>query len=259
MTKEIKNKYFKTKNYSMFKKVRGNRDVDPLHVARIVKLIAQRDTKNPIIVNKKMEVLDGQHTLEARKQLGLDVYYLISDSTDATDVAAMNTGNRNWGLKNHLDMHCDRGKSDYQIVRSKMVQFKTPIAETIALMMRRAQVTNEVTNDFRLGKFKIPAGGIAYFDKVAKELVQIAKSVDPDAKKIKRQLIRAYMIISKHKDWNFERLKAAMKSKGGKLSAVTSRDEYIEQIEKIYNGGLVRSKKIDLVRFAKDKSYEEAA
>ena len=62
MTKEIKNKYFKTKNYSMFKKVRGNRDVDPTHVARIVKLIAQRDTKNPIIVNKKMEVLDGQHT-----------------------------------------------------------------------------------------------------------------------------------------------------------------------------------------------------
>ena len=110
-----------------------------------------------------------------------------------------------------------------------------------------------------LGKFKIPAGGIAYFDKVGKELIQISKAIDPSAKKIKRQLIRANMIISKHKDWNFERLKAAMKSKGGKLSAVTSRDEYIEQIEKIYNGGLIRSKKIDLVRFANDKSYEEAA
>ena len=259
MTKEIKNKYFKTKNYSMFKKVRGNRDVDPVHVARIVKLIAQRDTKNPIIVNKKMEVLDGQHTLEARKQLGLDVYYLISESTDALDVAAMNTGKRNWGLKNHLDMHCDRGKPDYQIVRSKMIQYKTPIGETIALMLGQAQVKNEVTQDFKLGKFKIPAGGLANFDKVAKELVQISKSIDPFAKQIKRQLIRAYMIISKHKDWNFERLKAAMKSKGGKLSAVTSRDEYIEQIEKIYNGGLIKSKKIDLVRFANDKSYEEAA
>ena len=259
MTKEVKNKFFKTKNYSQFKKIRGNRDIDPTHVSRIVKLIAQRDTKNPIIVNKKMEVLDGQHTLEARKQLGLEVYFLISDSTDALDVAAMNTGKRNWKLVDHLNQHCDRGKTDYQIVRSKMNQFGTPIGETIGIMLKQASVKNEVTEDFRLGKFKIPAGGLEYFDRVAKELAQIQKAIDPSAKKIKRQLVRAYMIITKHRDWSFERFKVGMKSKGGKLGAVTSRDEYIEQIEKIYNGGLVRSKKIDLIRFVNDRTYEEAA
>ena len=66
--KEIKNKYFATKDYSLFKKSRGNREVDPVHVERIKRLIADKDTKAAITVNKNYEVIDGQHTLKARKE-----------------------------------------------------------------------------------------------------------------------------------------------------------------------------------------------
>ena len=71
MTKEVKNKFFKTKNYSQFKKIRGNRDIDPTHVSRIVKLIAQRDTKNPIIVNKKMETIPLLDRFVANTQVNI--------------------------------------------------------------------------------------------------------------------------------------------------------------------------------------------
>lgn len=66
----------KTKNYSLFKKYAKNRDIDGRHVE---KLIASIKTANlldcePILVNEKMEVIDGQHRLEAAKSLNLDIY-----------------------------------------------------------------------------------------------------------------------------------------------------------------------------------------
>jgi hypothetical protein len=48
-----------------------------------------------------------------------------------------------------------------------------------------------------------------------------------------------------------------MRSKGGKLNAVTSKDEYIEQLDRVYNGGLTRDKKIDLLKFALDRDFDK--
>ena len=71
MNKKIENKFIETTDYTRFKKTRGNRPVDEAHVAQLKKLIADKDLYDPIRVNKNMEVIDGQHTLEARKQLDL--------------------------------------------------------------------------------------------------------------------------------------------------------------------------------------------
>jgi len=66
MNKAIVNKFFETTDYTKFKKTRGNRPVDPAHVEQLKKLISDKDLFDPIRVNKDMEVIDGQHTLEAR-------------------------------------------------------------------------------------------------------------------------------------------------------------------------------------------------
>ena len=67
--KSSNNKFFETRDYSMFKKVRGNRPVDQAHVKQLKKLIAEKDLMDPIRVNSNIEVVDGQHTLQARKEL----------------------------------------------------------------------------------------------------------------------------------------------------------------------------------------------
>lgn len=66
-TNEIK----RTNNYDMFKRLEGNRFVDPKKVNKLKKSINEVGyISNPIIVNEKMEVIDGQHRLEALKELG---------------------------------------------------------------------------------------------------------------------------------------------------------------------------------------------
>ena len=91
MNNSIKNKYFETTDYSKFKKARGNRPVDAAHVAQLKRFIADKDLYDPIRVNKNMEVIDGQHTLQARKELDLKVPYIIINSDDPLDVARLNT------------------------------------------------------------------------------------------------------------------------------------------------------------------------
>ena len=38
----------------------------------------------PIVVNKKMEVMDGQHRLMAAKQLGVEIYYQEEKNLEKT-------------------------------------------------------------------------------------------------------------------------------------------------------------------------------
>ena len=63
MPVNIKNKLFETRDYSIFKRARGNRPVDKGHVAQLKKLIADKDIGDPVKVNRALEVIDGQHTL----------------------------------------------------------------------------------------------------------------------------------------------------------------------------------------------------
>ena len=77
MPVNIKNKLFETRDYSIFKRARGNRPVDKAHVAQLKKLIADKDIGDPVKVNRGLEVIDGQHTLQARRELGLPVPYII--------------------------------------------------------------------------------------------------------------------------------------------------------------------------------------
>ena len=61
------NNCFVTNNYSLFKKTKGNRPINVLHVDRIKKAIAHKDLKLPIFVTKKMDIRDGHHTYQASK------------------------------------------------------------------------------------------------------------------------------------------------------------------------------------------------
>lgn len=70
----------------------------------------------PITVNSKMEVVDGQHRLEAAKQLGLAIFYLIQDKNDQDigDMVLLNTAQKQWGAEDFVKFYAYQGKKPYQ-------------------------------------------------------------------------------------------------------------------------------------------------
>ena len=256
MTKKTKmTNCFVTKNYSQFKKTKGNRPINLAHVSKIKKAIAHKDLKLPIIVTKKGDIRDGHHTFQARKDLGLEIYYIVLDSNDAFDMALLNSNRAGWNYSDYLNFFCTYQRKDYMILKSKIKQYDMPIQEAVAIFNNTVRLTGNMMDDFKEGRFKIPAGALITFDKLAQEMTYINNVFD-ESKGLKRGFIRAYLVADKCPKWDFARFKIGIKSKGSKLLGAVSTEDYISQFQTIFNSGLTANKRIKLARFFEDKEYE---
>ena len=112
-----------TKDYSIFKTLSGNRTKNIPQVKRLSKLIETAPNftyLSPILVNQKMEVIDGQHRIEAYLQHGeetgeyLTVYYIVRDGFGLTEARALNAGSKPWLPKDYAKAYVEGGNPQYQ-------------------------------------------------------------------------------------------------------------------------------------------------
>lgn len=107
------NEILTTKNYGLFKMLNGNRPLNELHVRRLMESFKMEYLLSPVIVNKNMEIIDGQHRLEAAKRLGLPINYIKTNGYGLMEVQLLNTSNKNWGKIEYLNSYCDLGIKSY--------------------------------------------------------------------------------------------------------------------------------------------------
>ncbi len=111
--KEV-NKVYKTNNLSMFKQIDGNRIPNIQHVRRLSDSIRVYGMKcNPILVNERMEVIDGQHRLMAAKEAESFVYYIIVNGYSLSEVHTLNLNQKNWTKKDFMEGYANMGVESY--------------------------------------------------------------------------------------------------------------------------------------------------
>lgn len=92
-----------TKNYDQFtSQVKGNRPINIGHLEKMIKIMKDDYIPNPIIVNSKLEVMDGQHRLEACKHHQLPVYYIVTDDWEIKQIQTINSVVRKWTLADYV-------------------------------------------------------------------------------------------------------------------------------------------------------------
>lgn len=74
---KIVNQVNQTNDYNLFKSLKGNRNVNKLHVQRLKESFKGDYLMSPIIVNQNYEIIDGQHRFNAAKDLSLPVNFII--------------------------------------------------------------------------------------------------------------------------------------------------------------------------------------
>ena len=152
----VKNDIQKTTRYEDFKTILGNRPIFKLAVDRLIKSIMRHDlsAQNPIMVNDKMEVIDGQHRLLALKALGLPVYYIVSHDANLAEVQLLNANVRAWMTVDYLNSYIAQGKPEY----IKLKEFSDKHRLSIPTCMRILEDswdTNVIIPKFREGRFWI--------------------------------------------------------------------------------------------------------
>jgi hypothetical protein len=113
------NKVYKTNDLSMFKVIGGNRVPNPQHIKRLkMSIIENGMLCNPILVNEKMEVIDGQHRLLASKECSSFIYFIILKNYSLNEVHTLNLNQKNWTKKDYMDGYANMGLESYLKLQS---------------------------------------------------------------------------------------------------------------------------------------------
>lgn len=101
---------YETADLSKFKQLKGNR---PVKISKALRdSIAKRGVLTEIKVNRKMEVIDGQHRLAVARELGLPITYTFDDSD--IDVAELNSTSKSWKVEDYIHKYAESGYQSYK-------------------------------------------------------------------------------------------------------------------------------------------------
>lgn len=124
------NQIFETTDHDQFRMTICNRKISPFQVAKLKASIRKQNLLHlrPILVNNRMEVVDGQHRLVAAKQLGLPVFYQFDSGHSIETLELLNSANKTWASTDWLEHWCGRGVADYIRLREFCVEHRVNIA-----------------------------------------------------------------------------------------------------------------------------------
>ncbi|MBA4166537.1 MAG: ParB N-terminal domain-containing protein [Chitinophagaceae bacterium] len=149
-----------TTNYGLFTIMPENRNINLLHVKRLVESFKEQHLMSPLIVNEKYQVIDGQHRLMASMETGLPVYYIKVPGYGLGEVQRFNTNQKNWKNIDYLHSFCSEGRKPYLQFKEFMDDFPDftimSVERIIALRPSKKQNADKTAkNDFREGRLVI--------------------------------------------------------------------------------------------------------
>ncbi len=102
-------------NYRQFTFDKRNRPINPEHLERLYDAVSEKNflQEFPILVDRNMVVIDGQHRLRVAEALGVPIYYLVSDRISIDDVPATVQVVGKWRPMDYLHSWCAAGKIEY--------------------------------------------------------------------------------------------------------------------------------------------------
>jgi len=146
------------KDFSKFKILARNRDTSKSQVNKLIGSLQEpRGQVEPITINEKWEVINGQHRLEAAEDGNLDhVIVIMSYGATIDDVIVMNTTQKKWNFWDFLKCHSHESaptSTEYKKLKKFLKDY--PISHKAALWMLSGNNHDYGMEDFEAGTFKV--------------------------------------------------------------------------------------------------------
>lgn len=224
------NKIEMTENYDMFRILKGNRKVDEAHVNKLMRLMRQNDLFTPIMVNELLEVIDGQHRLEARRRLGFIVPYYVVKNYGLAEVQAINSLQKRWNINDYTQSYIALGIKDYEIYKWFRERYKLPHVVSLTLLMGVEAGSGKVSDIFNSGGLRIK--DLEQAKSKAQTLELIAPYSDVYCE---RSFINAFFSILDKKVFDLKKFLGKLEIQPNALKKCATTAQYIDLIEDIYN------------------------
>ena len=100
-------------DYAKFKLHPKNRKIRPNNLERIQNSMQIKNLFNPILVNEKYEIIDGNHRFSSWKNLNLPILFIIVEGYGVTEMQTLNLNKSDWNHDDYLDLYVKEEVKDY--------------------------------------------------------------------------------------------------------------------------------------------------
>lgn len=195
-----------TKKYDQFKQLDGNREVLRARAKKIEDSIRLNGyIHNPIIVNEKMEVVDGQGRLEALRKLDLPVEYIVFDGLNVKDCIALNVYQTVWSLMDYIESYAERGVKSYSFLLALIKKYSFFGVNTCICACTGVIADNKYTN-VKTGGFECTGEQYQKADELLGYVMRFAKTIQAFPKGPKNFIAHALMFAYQIEDVDKEKL-----------------------------------------------------
>jgi hypothetical protein len=145
---------YSSHNYAMFTRLPHNREIRKRHVEKLAESMKLRGflRTHPMLVNQSLQVIDGQHRLEAARQVGVPVFYkIVIEGANAESNRDLNSLTAPWNNMDYVKSYAEQGYPEYQKLLAMMAENQLPIVVFTALSTQRSRA-------IKGGTFICPSG-----------------------------------------------------------------------------------------------------
>lgn len=234
--KKIANIY-ETKDYDLFKVLKGNRLVNQNHINHLRKSHEEEAINLPIMVSKNgngYNIIDGMHRYYVRRELKMPIRFFEIDGCGIEHVQRLNSNTKEWDSKDYLHCYCELNNNNYKKFRTFMEIYQFSFSSCLSVIKnrRRSQGTEQ---GFRDGRFIYPTGIKA--QEITERANRIASLKQFYRGYKRRCFVIAMVVVMKSKDYDHEHMLKQCETYSPELVDCTNWKTNVELLENIYNIG----------------------
>lgn len=248
-----------TSDYGMFKHINGNRDLLESNIQAIMNQLRERGQQQPIIINDRNEVIDGQHRLEACKRLKMPIQYIKRSGATLDDVISTNIVGKKWGVQDYINRFVAEGNENYVQLQNFLEHAKTlGFPAGTAIRIARGVVAHNMYYMCDDGVVRRSAGSVYTGKKKYKKLYAVGddirlgkfkmRDVDDAHRRLeqvfmfkefsfytKMSFVTAVMQCMRIDAMDFDRLLESARKYPRKWNNEASAENFIHMFEDVYN------------------------
>lgn len=238
-----------TKDYAIFSFKEKNRDLNNTNINRLVQSISQRNLleHRPITVDENLQVIDGQHRLEAAKRLSVPIYYQVVNESKDEDMYLLNANQKSWESLDYLNFFVKGNHPEYVKLHNFMHEHNLTFTQAINLTHEKidpkvaTRLSGGKMTNFKKGNYRFPTPEklrIALNDmRECYDFIDFLDSLLINNKSFIKaaKFQQALLIILKDHEIDLELLKKNISLKSNLLRTQVSVPDYVSLLLDIYN------------------------
>lgn len=240
-----KSEIFETTHYEQFSYDNRNRPLVEDKVSYFIKQFTKGNffmKEFPVIIDNKFVILDGQHRYEAVKRMELLLYFKFAHTLSIENIVDVQI-NAGWSTKDYIHTFIKQKKQDYVVLHRFIQRYKISVSVAVMLLTAIEDKSSLRKSGFYEGNFKIKDEAVAHENaKAINEIGTLALGLHRD-----RTFCIGVVKIMSHPDYEHKRMIEQMTKYSSLMRRQMTVDNYIRNLEDVYNYKLYTKNKVRFV------------